>query len=313
MRLRSQKGITVAVGLVGLLSGCGTQHPANPPQLTVDSAAPTRSALDEMPTAPTSGLTQGLTLPLAEYATGPVDAYAWQIAVQEQWRSCMARYGIDNFGPPPVSERSVVAQVNLTMGRRYGVSDIEQAKQYGYHLPDNTPEASHWEPAPGVETTIFTGAGPEITSGSYKGKELVEGGCRGEASRKFPMPQTPEAQELSNTVFEQSKNDAAVVTVIAKWASCMEKAGIKRSDPLEDLAGAGIQLTTPAASAEEIAQAVADVTCKKETGLIDVWSAEEKKREEGAIVANKSTLANEKNLKDKNLAKVRQAYEAASN
>ncbi|MDT0489591.1 hypothetical protein RM717_03615 [Streptomyces griseus] len=311
--LRSARRAVGAVALGALLAGCGTQHAGEPPQvITENSPASGRSPLSELPTAPTGGLARGLTLPLAEYETGPVDTYVWQVAVQEQWRSCMARYGIEDFGPPPTSEVSAIAQVNLAMGRRYGLSDAEQARKYGYHLPDDLPEPAHWEPEPGLESSLFTGSGPEVENGTHRGKALPQGGCRGEAQRKFPTPRTPEAQELALTVFEQSRKDARVVAAVDKWSLCMKGKGFDRNHPIEDLGAFGIQVSSPTASDEEIAQAVADVECKKSTRLIDIWSTQESGLQEKAIKASASALTNEKNLKDSTIAKARQAYEKAA-
>ncbi|MFJ4869983.1 hypothetical protein [Streptomyces sp. NPDC088757] len=300
---------------IALLAGCGTQHaddaPPAPPAGAA-SALPERVALSDLPEAPVRGLAKGLTLPLDRYATGPVDAFAWQVAVQEQWRSCMARYGFQDFGPPPVSVEATVTQANVAAGRRYGISDLESAKKYGYHLPDDIPEAPHWEPAPGAESDVFTGAGTEVEGGSYKGKAVPSGGCRGEARRMFPVPQTPEAQKLGTVAFDASRKDPVVTEAVAKWSSCMKKKGYDHTHPLEDLDKFGISLSSSAAGPEEIAHAVADVECKANTSLIKAWNAEESREQESIIKQNAQKLTDEKSVKDTNALKARQAYEKAA-
>ncbi|QXE36105.1 hypothetical protein KQY30_19550 [Streptomyces sp. GMY02] len=241
-----------------------------------------------------------------------MDGYVWQVAVQDQWKKCMARYGFRDFGPPPVSEQSVTAQTNSAMGRRYGISDPALALKYGYHLPAETEEPPHWEPAQGAESAVFTGTGVEVESGVYEGERVPEGGCRGEARRMFPMPQTPEAQQLGAVVFEQSRTDSDVVSAVAKWSSCMGEKGYERNHPLEDLRELGISLSSPVTEGE-IAQAIADVACKEETGLVKIWNAQESEKQEKVIAENASKLTEEKSVKEASDAKVRQAYTAASN
>ncbi|MCI4045810.1 hypothetical protein [Streptomyces sp. TRM75563] len=312
-----------AAALVTLLVGCGTQQADDVSSVSAgrgDSssesgargAQPVRSALAELPTAPTEGLAKGLRLPLEQYRTTPVEAYAWQVAVQQQWRSCMARFGVDDFGPPPVAEAMVEAQANAVTGRRYGISSMEQAKKYGYHLPNDVPEPPHWEPEPGIETALFTGSGPEIVDGTHDGEALPDGGCRGETAAMFPAPRTPEADALDTAVFEQSKNGDVVAAAVGAWSACMKVAGFDRSHPLEDLGAAGIQMSSATAGDEEIAQAVADVACKEETRLVDIWSTEERSRQQEAIKRGSPVLAREKALKDRNASRVRQAYETAA-
>ncbi|MFI1865713.1 hypothetical protein [Streptomyces jumonjinensis] len=314
--LRKIQGIAGAAALTALLAGCGTQQAGAPPQSPpagVANTMPPRAALSDLPTAPTKGLSKGLTLPLDQYTTQPADGYAWKVAVHAQWRSCMARYGFQDFGPPQVSAQSVTTETNAAMGRRYGISDLDLAKKYGYHLSTDTKEPPYWEPAPGAESDVFTGAGPSVEGGVYQGQKIPEGGCRGEARRMFPMPQTPQAERVGFTAFQQSQKDADVVKSIAQWSSCMKRKGFERNHPLEDLGKLGISLSSPKAGKKEIAVAVADVECKKETGLVKVWNTEERGIQAKAISEHKSKLAKEKSTKDKTIVKVRQAYGVAGN
>ena len=314
--MRPIRGIASVAALAALLVGCGTQQADDASESRAGSGGTPkveRLALDELPTAPTKGLAKGLTLPLDDYATSAVDGYAWKVAVQDQWRACMARYGFSDFGPPQISEQSAIAQADSALGRRYGISDLDLAKKFGYHLPTGVPETSYWEPAAGAESAVFTGAGAEVDGGTYEGKAVPEGGCRGETTRMYPMPRTPEAEQVGITVFEETRKNPEVVKAVAQWVSCMKQKGYERSHPLEDLGKLGLSPSAPTVGSEEIAQAVADVSCKGESGLIGVWNAQESAGQEKAIKGNAAKLAKEKSVKDKNTAKVRQAYEAAVN
>ncbi|MFF1411555.1 hypothetical protein ACFVX6_17505 [Streptomyces sp. NPDC058289] len=309
---RRLAGAASVAALAAVLAGCGAP--------TTDSMAgsataadPGRIAIGDLPVAPTRGLAKGLTLPLDGYTVTAAEGYVWQSSVQQQWRSCMARYGFKDFGPPAVSERSVADSVNTAVGRRYGISDIDLARTYGYHLPNDAPEPPRWEPAAGGESAVFTGTGVEVEGGTYKGKEIPDGGCRGETKRLFPLPQTPEANAISGRIFEDSRDDAKVVGAAGKWVSCMKTKGYDRKHPLDDLDELGIEVSSPAATTGEIAQAVADVECKQQTNLVAVWNAQERELQESAINSNTEKLAAEVAVKNRETEKVRQAYQTAGN
>ncbi|MEU3599074.1 hypothetical protein ABZ714_10135 [Streptomyces sp. NPDC006798] len=304
--------ITVsAAAIAAVLAGCGTPQtegssggaaPGNPPPV----------AATALPTAPGSGLTKGLALPVDQYIVQPADGYVRQTVVADQWRSCMARYGFADFGPPRADPRSVAVQVDTGLGRRYGVSDLASVTKYGYHLPRDVPEAPHWEPAPGAETAVFTGAGEQLVDGAYQGRAVPEGGCRGEARRMFPVPRSPHAERLGLKSFEASREAPAVVAAVGRWAACMKAEGYDREHPLDDLERYGIRLQNPKPDTKEIAHAVADVTCKERTGLIGIWHGEETARQRTAIQADADRLAAEKRTKDTGTAQARRAYETGA-
>ena len=98
-------------------------------------------------TATTKGLAKGLTLPLEEYTYSAKDRYAWQIAVQQEWRSCMQRFGFADFAPPAPAADTVTAQVESGMGRRYGVTDPVDVQKYGYYLAEGAAESCSSSPA----------------------------------------------------------------------------------------------------------------------------------------------------------------------
>ncbi|MEU5163747.1 hypothetical protein AB0G74_29610 [Streptomyces sp. NPDC020875] len=303
--------VGTAAAIAAVLTGCGTSPtegssggaaPADPPRVEA-------VAVTALPTTPGSGLTKGLTLPVDPYIAQPADGYVRQTVVQDQWRSCMAGYGFADFGPPRTDPRSVAVQVDTGLGRRYGVSDLASVTKYGYHLPTDVPEAPHWEPAPGAETAVFTGEGDQLVNGAHQGRAVPEGGCRGEARRMFPVPQSPHAERLGLKSFEASREAPAVVAAVGRWAACMKTEGYDRDHPLDDLERYGIRLESPRPDPKEIAHAVADVTCKERTGLIGIWHGEETARQRTAIQADADRLAAEKRTKDTGTAEARRAYE----
>ncbi|MCL7427112.1 hypothetical protein [Streptomyces sp. YS415] len=312
--ITTRQGLSAAV-LILALTGCGTQQSDGPTTVeasTGNAAAgqtAERIALDALPAAPTKGLAKGLTLPLDEYTYSAKDRYIWQVAVQQQWRTCMSGYGFTDFAPPAPSADIVTAQAESDMGRRYGVTDAADAQRNGYHLVESAAESPHWEPAPGAETAVFTGSGPELSDGSYNGKAVPEGGCRGEAARAFPLPQSTEAEEAEVQTFEQSRDDSRVVAAVAAWSSCMSTKGYQVKHPFDapDLVGESISAAEP--SAEEIALASADIACKKTSSLVSTWHKVEQEKQETKISQRQSVLTTNKKARDAAVAKAVTAYE----
>ncbi|MBT2400171.1 hypothetical protein [Streptomyces sp. ISL-100] len=301
--------------LTGVLVACGSTEQAGQNTRTVTAAvpeSPPRLPLSGILTAPSSGLAKGLTLPLDDYSLNSADQYAWQVAIQDRWQSCMAQYGFKDFGPPEPSIQAATAQAEADMGRRYGISDLESARKHGYHLPRTAPEPSHWEPAKGAEEAVFTGDGAEVTDGLYEGKRIPDGGCRGEAKRMFPMALTPHSAEAEARAYEKSMDDSDVTKVFEKWSTCMKGRGFKVGTPLIEHDDLGISLTTPTPSVEETALAVADVECKKKTDLVGVWHGKEKAWQQQELAKNAAGLEKEKKQKDRVAAKVAQAYKNES-
>ncbi|MEU9417929.1 hypothetical protein [Streptomyces sp. NPDC048272] len=243
------------------------------------------------------------------YSLGAREQYAWQVATQDQWRQCMTRFGFKSFNPPSVSTETAIAASDIDMGRRYGISDPEAAKTRGYHLPA-TPEPPRWEPAKGAEEAVFTGNGKEVVDGLYAGQKVPEGGCRGEAKRAFPVPQTPEAANVEGRAFAAAQQDPAVVQAFDQWSACMGKSGLDVKTPLDDLAALGVTLEGPNPSSREMEIAVSDVECKRKTGLIALWHNKEEREQRSEIANSASKLDVEREVKDGVVKKAIQAYKS---
>ncbi|MEU3405297.1 hypothetical protein ABZ766_15340 [Streptomyces sp. NPDC006670] len=171
-------------------------------------------------------------------------------------------------------------------------------------------EPPRWEPAEGAEEAVFTGAGAELSEGSYKGKEVPLGGCRGEAKRMFPMPRTPEAANAEGRAFSAAKEDVSVKQTIAQWSACMRKRGFEVKSPLEDLSSLGVSMDSPDPSAREIEMATADVECKGETKLVELWHKNEESKQEEEIAKAAPRLNTERTEKNDLMGKAVQAYRA---
>ncbi|MFJ4873743.1 hypothetical protein ACIP93_00755 [Streptomyces sp. NPDC088745] len=310
----SKSGKVLGAALLLLaVAGCGTLSANESASQGVAKGAvgdekTDRLSLGSVPTAPTKGLAKGLTLPLNNYLYSAQERYAWQVATQDQWRSCMKGFSFEGFNPPAPLVESTVAQVETGMGRRYGVSDLSSVQKNGYHLDADTPESPRWEPTPGAEEAVFTGDGPEISEGKYEGRPVPEGGCRGEAARMFPMPQSTEAEEAEAQAFSLSQSDPRTVKAMTAWSSCMKSKGFTVASPLKapDLVRDSLAATEPAA--EEIRLATADVNCKKQSNLIPTWHGVEKAMQGIEITKRQSELSQVKKEKESAVAKFVQAY-----
>lgn len=239
---------------------------------------------------PERGLAKGLSLPVEKYLVGYTDVVEWQRAQRDLWVSCMARFGFDKFNPPVPGVNPPVEFNDANMPRRYGITDAAQAATYGYHLPpEQLDEPPVWEPAAGPEEAVFLGDGPELSGGTYNGVAVPEGGCRGETERQLGhLTQGEGASKVNASSMTESLQRPAVREGIASWAACMKAKGYVFDDPYKP--ADSFNLSTPAASAEEIKVATADVACKGETGLIAVWHAEETAIQNQQIATKKTSL-----------------------
>ncbi|MEU0743509.1 hypothetical protein [Streptomyces sp. NPDC006134] len=256
---------------------------------------------------PERGLAKGLTLPVEKYLVAYPEGVKWQQAQRALWVGCMARYGFTDFRPPVPGTHPPGHYNDANMARRYGISDETQAARYGYHLPpEQAAEPPVWEPAPGAEQAVFTGEGPESADGTYNGKALPEGGCRGETSRKLgPAPQSPVASDAEITALQQSMKDAKVQAAIAAWSACMKDKGHSVAHPYDP--PEQVDMAAATASEEEIGLAVDDVACKKETSLIQVWHKVESDAQQVEITKRRTALDAELSKKNTTVLKAQRA------
>ncbi|MGP4009903.1 hypothetical protein [Streptomyces sp. 4N124] len=296
-------GLFAAAALVACVAVSATggvgEAPDEPSPQTVAANAVDESKWPS-PT-PERGLAKGLSLPVEKYLVGYTDVVQWQRAQRDLWVSCMVQFGFEKFNPPIPGVNPPVEFNDANMPRRYGASDATQAAKYGYHLPpEQMDEPPAWEPAAGPEEAVFLGDGPELSGGTYNGVTVPEGGCRAEAERQLGhLTQGESVSEVNASSMTESLQRPAVQNVIARWAACMKTKGYAFDDPYKP--AESFNLSTPAASAEEIEVATADVACKGETGVISVWYAEETSIQKQQIAAKKSSLDAE--LAEKNTVK----------
>jgi hypothetical protein len=76
-------------------------------------------------------------------------------------------------------------------------------------------------------------------------------------------------ERLGSQIWEQSKRDPRVVRAFRAWSVCMREHGFRYADPV--VVNGDERWQSAAPSATEIATATADVACKRQTNLVDVW------------------------------------------
>jgi hypothetical protein len=209
--------------------------------------------------------------PLDAYRLSPEEAAIVTAAAERVLGNCMKAHG---FQAPPYVIVSTVGKTS----RRYGITDAAAAKTNGYsgstgHEPQSPP--------PSYDTPAYQAALGSAGSS----------GCMGEVTRATGLGQAladgdEQVYQLDVKSFEQARRSPAVQRSIAAWSSCLRKQGIIAADPLS----AGARFTRNPIAAAAIAQATADVQCKKSAALVATWTAEDAAAQREAVAANRAAL-----------------------
>ncbi len=278
MRCRKHLGALAAAGsvivFIGLANGGGSA-----------AREPNLGPLQEVQSS------QDLSLPLQAWEADERDwrvLYAARRALAQQ---CATRFGVRSTEPELVE-----TQGSLSISRRYGIVDEVRVRRFGYAEPQHADAKRTevvWRPSVS-EQVVMTGqdpnggsAGRTVQAGS--GRALPQGGCIGEATRLLSS-RTPHnatlVEALQATSFRKAEGDSRVQGAWADWAACMRERGLSYSSPWQpndrDWSGApsGAEQTT----------ALADLECRRETRLLDVWLTVEAAYQERLINAERENL-----------------------
>ncbi|MFF9064035.1 hypothetical protein ACF09E_01620 [Streptomyces sp. NPDC014891] len=256
--------IAAGVGTL-LLTGCAESGREDADADTRGGASAVREVVTEA----------DIVLPVSAYFFTPEQQARVDTAHATLAADCMKRFGFDW----PVAK----AQPAEVVSRRYGVVSEKVAAEHGYHM---IPVAGGDEHAEGAvsggaelppEAYMVYGAkgGKASPGGSYRGKDVPEGGCVGEASRTLGLDKVQNPKKgrigllsIDFTSFGQAQRMPEFTRAEDAWASCMKKAGYRHTaflQPGEKYTGRG-----STASPQEKAVAKADVTCKRDTKLATV-------------------------------------------
>ncbi|MFF0459162.1 hypothetical protein [Streptomyces mexicanus] len=297
---------------VSVLSACGAGSAGSP--AAARPVAQNKPLVDKAnwPKAtPQRGLAKGLSLPLEDYMQSYADTVTLDDAARHLQEKCMADYGFDvrltvaGATPPPNDN-------DANMERRYGLTDREAAQKYGYGLPEELTDQPR-QKVPDLseeQVEVLTGhskptkVGPDgapvvkKAPATYKGKQIHAKGCIGDADSKLGKSAIDFqlVSELNGQSFLQSMQVPAVKEALGAWSRCMKGKGYTAATPTDS--AALVQHTDPA-SQQEIDIALAEIDCKQETDLVDIWFKEETKIQKQQIADHKAelTTAKEKNTK----------------
>ncbi|MFJ4782138.1 hypothetical protein [Streptomyces sp. NPDC088794] len=271
------QGVT-ALLCAGLLTGCTAGAAATGEQPPPASAGVQHSA------------DLGLLLPLDAYRAAPGEQFRIDRAYATLFQRCMKRFGWSVRATSATGSR-FLAEPNRD---RYMLTDARAASTRGYHPPQKELDAARKAAASesGHQSTAYLTAASGKGAAWVKGRAVPPGGCSGQAANRLTTAEEREAQQLVENLrgwsWSRSQRDSRVTGVFDAWAACMTKAGFHYRTPMganDDPAFAGDRPT-----AREISTAVADVRCKKETGVVRVWADTEAAYQNQAIEENRPAL-----------------------
>ncbi|MFI9783596.1 hypothetical protein ACIHEI_08845 [Kitasatospora sp. NPDC051984] len=255
---------------------------------------------------PTAAGPDGHILPIAKYLISPDEDRRIQAARTALVGSCMKRFGFD-YSPPQISEKPDL------MTRRYDLTDAQSAAVRGYHR-EMSPGSGGEVPSPqglSPEMQLVLGNGkmapktssatPMPSTTAVNGMTVPEGGCFGEADDKLMaggglVQDQPLADEINGRNYEKSLSDSRVRDVFHRWSQCMEKKGYTYGTPVD--AVSDNRWRTASASEVEIATAKADVECKQQTNVVDVWFTVEAEYQTADVQSNSRPLQQVRNAID---------------
>ncbi|MFJ9432412.1 hypothetical protein ACIRQY_22515 [Streptomyces sp. NPDC101490] len=274
-----------------LLSGCTSA--TTPPADRVTSEV----------TEPTAEV-RSLVLPFDRYELSPQEFFLADGALDLLVLECMRERGFDW----KVIKRPTGAQ-DLRNRRRYGVIEMNVATRYGYEAPpiprDQDTARMKNERYDQLSRT------EKVAAFGTKDSE----GCMEMASRALYGDSHANYKRFTNyhrEVHYGAKKRPPVSRALGSWSTCMELKGYDYKDPAEAIDDQGWRSKdgrrgTP----REVALAVADVTCKQQSGLVKKWFSMEKELENLKIKNNSDYFRGLLKEKVKLMEKVRAIHAAA--
>ncbi|WP_345040818.1 hypothetical protein [Streptomyces sannanensis] len=227
-------------------------------------------------------------LPIAAYSYSDAEYAVIESAQLVLAKKCAARFSLA-YRPPGTAPAPPSAS-----DRRYGLSSAAEAARFGYRMPP--------QPAPVAEKldadTRLVLYGRRAAGGAtgpleYRGQKVPETGCLGEAIKTFDERyEYPAGVEAARTTavesYRESLKDARVRAAIGDWSGCMKLRGFDYASPMDSLGSPSFR--EGRISAEEKETAVADVTCKLSTNLLETWFSAESDIQSRMIDKNSKVL-----------------------
>jgi hypothetical protein len=176
---------------------------------------------------------------------------------------CMRERGVADFHlPDPIHPPTLTE-------RRYGLSDLKQAAQFGYEYPDATsPKRAEIKLGEAERKVLGSDGDPKGCVGIGTAK------ITGSALR--PTASSPTAVKIQRDTWFKSAEDPRVRAKTLAWSKCMKAKGFILRTPLE-APKAGTSKT------EERRMATSSVECSSSVKLANVWFEVESKLQDLAI------------------------------
>ncbi|SEH03156.1 hypothetical protein SAMN05444920_13360 [Nonomuraea solani] len=237
-------------------------------------APQTASKASDRPVIDPSAEARALHLPFDTYKRTETDIALVERAADVLTSQCLTKKGYSRSALPGVT---VIEAPNR---RRYGVMEPLVAKQAGYRAPLTSAEKERER------------AGR--ARGGYRdaAERSAARDCLQDSTDRVYLDGTesPLLTRLEREIFEQARTkDLHVRAALDKWRSCMRARGQKEyADPLA--AAADDRWKDPGSANAQTATAVADVACKEETGLVEVWRRTEEKLQTAALKQHPADL-----------------------
>jgi len=272
--------------------------------VTFIGAGPARGSRPKItvPPIPPADSSLAIAMPLEAYqAISTQQQEALADASNQLVQRCMAARGFEDTSStsPPLSSVATLAQVEAAGA---GLTSIPQARTFGFARPKGAgstpsgPQIIGFVSAAGFGQSLKAGrAYAEALFGFGPGTGTGPGGhlgCLQQASKQvygalFGEPVPDPVPQIAEQAASYTQTDPRIRAVIRAWSKCMARHFYHYASPsqLE-----GHHWKTPPNKAE-IATAVADVTCKTQTNLLNTWLAVEAAYQQALIGQNLATLS----------------------
>ncbi|MFH8988450.1 hypothetical protein [Streptomyces sp. NPDC017940] len=183
-------------------------------------------------------------------------------------RACMKRRGVP-WNPPPVARTDTDPSTG-----RYGLTDADDARASGYHVPE--------DPARARRNHYFL---DELTA---RQEAALDGdrshpGCQAQATAVLQrgVPRQRQQQQrllvfrLGSQAMENSRRTPGVRAAEKAWSTCMRERGHRYPSPGAAERSTRWDADSGGVTRREREVALADVTCKEEVSLVRVWARAE--------------------------------------
>ncbi|MEV4113155.1 hypothetical protein [Nonomuraea sp. NPDC049695] len=289
VRRRNRSITAVAALSICAIAAGGTYAYAS----TTAAAGPAKSA-----DIPQLKSIQDVAFPLDAYEVSPTDMARLTNAMRSSLSDCMGRFGFTDY-----PKEKLKAQTRpFPKDRQYLFIDPAKVAEYGYAggpmaeisdkaLNSESSAKAAAKPSP-EEVSVYLGKGQQV----YRGAQVPEGGCLGEARRAVLNGAGTEDEwvvtQLRGQASEQAEKDARVVGATQRWSACMARSGYSYKDPgaaWEDPRWSDRRNGGPLTS-EEKAVATADMNCKLETNYLGARYVADKDAQNTLIAANVGRL-----------------------